>query len=336
MDTILGRLADSVARADSLESLTRPLLELLEAVTGLESTYLTRIDFEAGVQQVLYARNTRRLEIPEGIVVPWADTLCKRALDEGRAYTDDVAACWGDSDAARELGIATYVSTPVQLGDGEVYGTLCAASDARLPLADGADRVLALFARLIAQHIDREQLLARLQDANAQLLQAACTDPVTGLSNRRALDDEIARMLARCRRDGGALAVAFLDLDGLKDINDRFGHEAGDQLLAQAAHAIQSSCRAGDFVARVGGDEFVVLAPVTAAAAGRAADALAASLAAATHGAYRIAGRQVDYAGASVGVVVATAGDEDGSALVARADQAMYEDKRARRLAAAR
>lgn len=328
MDPILTRLADSVAHADSLESLTRPLLELLEAVTGLESTYLTRIDFAEGVQQVLYARNTRNLQIPEGIVVPWSDTLCKRALDEGRMFTDDVATCWGDSDAARALGIATYVSTPVRLDDGELYGTLCAASDAKAGLPEGADKVLDLFARLIARHVERERLLQRLQAANEQLERTARTDALTGLPNRRAFESELARMLARCRRDGTALALAYVDLDGFKAINDRLGHGAGDQLLAQVGRAIERSCRAGDFVARVGGDEFVVLAPIAAAAQARALEALGAHVEAATRGRYALGDETLDYGGASVGVVVA--GDDDAEALIARADAAMYERKRSR------
>ena len=121
----IARLSDSLVGAHSLEELVRPLLELLEAVTGLESTYMTAIDEVAGLQHILYARNTRRLQIPEGLSVPWDDTLCKRALDEGRMYTDDVADCWGDSDAARALGIASYASTPIHGKGGHVYGTSC-------------------------------------------------------------------------------------------------------------------------------------------------------------------------------------------------------------------
>ena len=71
---------------------------MLEEVTGLESTYLTTIDLEAGTQSILYARNSKTLLIPENLTVPWQDTLCKRALDEGKPYTDDVSACWSDSD----------------------------------------------------------------------------------------------------------------------------------------------------------------------------------------------------------------------------------------------
>ena len=96
MDPLLSRLSDSLASARSLEDLTRPLLEMLEEVTRMESTYLTRIDFQQSLQHVLYARNTQRLQIPEGLDVPWGDTLCRRALQEERIFTPDVPACWGD------------------------------------------------------------------------------------------------------------------------------------------------------------------------------------------------------------------------------------------------
>ena len=100
MDNLLDHLCETVTRARTVEELTRPLLELLEDITGFESTYLTVVDLERGVQRVLYARNTRQMQIPEGLSVPWHDTLCKRALDEGRPFTADVGQCWGDSQAA--------------------------------------------------------------------------------------------------------------------------------------------------------------------------------------------------------------------------------------------
>jgi diguanylate cyclase len=86
MELMLERLSESVASAESLEQLARPLLEMLELISGLESLYLTSIDEEAGVQCVDYARNAGELFIPEGLTVPWSDTLCKRCLEEGRRF----------------------------------------------------------------------------------------------------------------------------------------------------------------------------------------------------------------------------------------------------------
>lgn len=113
MDPTLTDLAHHVARSRDLESLTRPMLELLKQVTGLEATYLTAIDLEESVQRVIFSTCSGKLEIPENLSVPWGDTLCKRALDEGRVFTDEVDQVWGDSDAARELGINTYLSRPL-------------------------------------------------------------------------------------------------------------------------------------------------------------------------------------------------------------------------------
>ena len=126
MDPILAELSASLQAAKSVEQLTRPLLDMLGAVTGLESTYLTSIDPDEDQQHVRYARNVGALQIPEGLSVPWSDTLCKRALEEGRMSTSDVGACWPDSDAARQLGIQTYVSTPIRTDDGLLLAP-CAA-----------------------------------------------------------------------------------------------------------------------------------------------------------------------------------------------------------------
>lgn len=123
MDKILQTLSERVTQARDLESLTRPLLEMLEAVTGLESTYLTQIDVERGTQSIRYAKNANGvagLQIPEGITVDWSDTLCRRAIDEGRMFTDNVAECWGDSDAARIMGIRTDPSSPVRTPSGSL------------------------------------------------------------------------------------------------------------------------------------------------------------------------------------------------------------------------
>ena len=333
----IAQLSDSINDADSLETLVRPLLEMLEAVTGLESTYMTAIDENAGLQRIVYARNTRDLQIPEGLSVPWQDTLCRRALEEDRLYVDDVPAVWGDSDAARELGIATYASTPIRGQDGRLYGTLCAASSQHKPLAIDAERVLRMFSLLIGQQVEREQLLQELRRANQALARSALTDQATGLPNRRALMDELARRLARGEREHGGLLVAFIDLDGFKAINDLHGHEAGDRLLALIGDALSHAARAGDYCARLGGDECVVLASVPAEDGEAALAALRQRLHEATRGRFELgAGTVIDYAGPSIGVILCPADQHDVDAVLALADAAMYAIKRLRRADALR
>ncbi len=331
MQGLLGELTDSVAQASSLEELTRPLLELLETVLGMESTYLTRVEPDGGTQRILFARNTSTLSIPEGLAVPWEETLCRRALESGPMATDDVPGTWGDSRAAAALGITSYASSAVRDPSGGLLGTLCAASTERKPLPPNGGEVLRLFALLLGQFMERERLIAELEVANRQLASQAMLDPLTGLPNRRALMLELGRALARREREGQRLLVGFVDLDGFKTVNDTRGHEVGDQLLVAVGRALTSALRAGDFVARPGGDEFVVLVAAAADATGASVDALRARLE--DHTALSLplpGGDTLRYPGASVGVVLTEVGDRDPEAVLAAADAAMYEAKRRR------
>jgi diguanylate cyclase len=333
MDKLLAGLAETVSHSADLESLTRPLLALLQQVSGMESTYLTTVDEAAGVQRILYSRNSGRLQITEGLQVPWADSLCKRALDQQQRYSDDVPQRWGDSAAARALGIQTFMTQAVRADDGQLLGTLCASSTEKVPHMADSEKLLDLFSGLIARQFEREALLARLQAANAELAAHALTDPLTGLANRRLLIEEAQRMLARAARDGSRVEVAFLDFDGFKAINDRHGHEAGDRFLAAMAKRMREGLRSADLVARYGGDEFVVLAPADPGSGDDGA-ALRARVEALSRGRVGITdGVDIDYAGASVGVVLSQPGESDADTLLARADAAMYAVKQQRKAA---
>lgn len=333
MDSFFAQLSDSVSRARTLEELTRPLLEMLEVVTGMESTYLTTVDLAEGLQHVVYARNSRELQIPEGLTVPWDDTLCKRALDEDRPYTDDVTGLWGDSGAARDLGIQTYVSTPLRAEGGALYGTLCAASAQRRPMSGTAEQVLQLFARLIEQHVERERLVEKLQRANAKLKTQALTDALTGLLNRRALMKELARLTSLAQRTGSWLLAGAIDLDGFKQVNDTHGHDAGDRFLCGIAARLQAALRGGDVLARMGGDEFVVigLGPKLGVDGVGAARLLQQRLVSATAGQYTAGAVSIDYAGASVGVVCLDPHQAGAEEVLRQSDAAMYRVKLARR-----
>lgn len=334
MQSLIEQLSDSVASARTLEDLTRPMLEMLGAVTGLESTYLTTIDLDKGQQHILFSRNARQLSIPEGLTVPWADTLCKRAMEEGRTYTGDVASCWGDSGAARELGIQTYVSTPVKTESGDLFGTLCAASSEQQSLPPHAEPVLQLFARLIGQQVERELLYRKLEKAHAEVVTLASTDALTGLPNRRTLIDGLRRMMAQGERDGTSVLVGFIDMDDFKKINDTHGQEVGDEFLAAMARQLSGSVRASDMLARFGSDEFVVigLGPGLGESPRTGAMALGDRLAENTKGELRLRNMTIDYAGASVGVVAVDPRTTSAEEALRQADAAMDAVKRTRRL----
>lgn len=329
LDPILDKLAEAVTTSDNLESLVRPLLELLESVSGLESTYLTTIDLANQTQSIEYARNTRTLNIPEGLSVPWDDTLCKRALEEGQSYVMDAGIRWSDSNAARALGITTYLSVPVHVA-GELYGTLCGASNDRVEVAPENRRLLSMFAQLIARQIERDHLITKLRDENRAFSRYALSDPLTGIPNRRALINELSRALANAARSGLAIHVAFLDLDGFKAINDRYGHDAGDRFLVQIANALLGGMREGDFVARHGGDEFVMFGASARDQESASRAAIRARLEQLTTGRFSLDNQTLDYAGPSIGIVTARPDERDCEALLARADAAMYEVKKQR------
>lgn len=330
---LLGQLTATVTAARTTEELTRPLLVLLELVTGLESTYLTQVDAEAGVQNILYARNSKAMQIPEGLSVPWEDTLCKRALDEGRPFTEDVAGCWGDSDAARDLGIQTYVTTPVRLDDGTLFGTLCAASNEQRPITAEGRQVLSLFGELIQQQIRRERLLDQLQQANRQLEAFSFTDALTGLPNRRAILQELHRLFALAQRDERSVLVVFVDLDGFKQINDVHGHEAGDAFLVEVGKRLSHGIRSSDQLGRLGGDEYVIVG-MGAKNGDVTADFVAgmhARLTPLLQGHFDLAQCTLDYPGASFGIVSVNPVDCTPEEALRQADAAMYENKRARK-----
>jgi diguanylate cyclase (GGDEF)-like protein/PAS domain S-box-containing protein len=150
----------------------------------------------------------------------------------------------------------------------------------------------------------------------------ASTDALTGLANRATFFDRLTNALSRAARAGG-LAVLFVDLDHFKPVNDRWGHETGDELLVHVAHRLNSCVREGDTVARIGGDEFVILAePVicrddAVAIARRIVETLARP--------YGLTGGTATIT-ASVGLAMSAAGDEPRE-LVHRADLAAYQAK---------
>ena len=156
-----------------------------------------------------------------------------------------------------------------------------------------------------------------------QLRQLAFHDPLTLLANRNLFRDRVQHALTLAQRDQGGVAVMFLDVDNFKNINDSFGHDAGDRLLHEVAQRIVKASRSSDTVARLGGDEFAVLLEgiATVAEAPRLADALIAGLAAP----FSVEGREVRVT-ASVGVAFSGPGTT-AEALLSNADLAMYHAK---------
>jgi diguanylate cyclase (GGDEF)-like protein/PAS domain S-box-containing protein len=172
--------------------------------------------------------------------------------------------------------------------------------------SDHQAAVIALLAAEAAVAIERADLLVRLEDM-------ARTDALTGLANRRVWDEQLANEMARAKRHGYPLAVALLDIDHFKALNDEHGHHAGDRLLVDAAAAWSADIRDGDVLARWGGEEFVLALP---------ACGLDDGIALLEHLRALVPGGQTCSAG-----VAQWDGSETADRLLARADAALYRAK---------
>jgi diguanylate cyclase (GGDEF)-like protein len=163
----------------------------------------------------------------------------------------------------------------------------------------------------------------RNASAHAGLALAARTDALTGCLNHSAMHDALGRELERCRRKGHALSLVIVDLDEFKQVNERHGHPAGDEVLRQVGESLRESVRAYDLVARYGGDEFAVIAmdadeATATEVARRAVEAIGRAL-----GTLGSAGETT---AATAGVAEWQAGDSP-SELIGRADRALLHGK---------
>jgi diguanylate cyclase (GGDEF)-like protein len=160
--------------------------------------------------------------------------------------------------------------------------------------------------------------------SNRRLLHEALTDPLTRLHNRRYGLDRFNQEWSYAMHSGAPLSCLMLDIDHFKAVNDRYGHEVGDLVLAQVARVIQGSCRKDDVVFRFGGEEFCIVGPGTPVKeAIQLGERIARNIRKERYG----KGNELFHVTLSVGVASREAGDSDVEALIARADQALYAAK---------
>ena len=204
----------------------------------------------------------------------------------------------------------------------ETHGgqALAWVSSTKMPLRDESGRIIGTFgiSRDVTAQIKAEKALAH----------QALHDPLTGLPNRIALLDRLSQGLLAMERHPSRLAVLFIDLDNFKEINDSYGHDAGDLVLAEVGRRLSALARRGDTVARLGGDEFVMLCGEldSYAVVRLIGDRIIRSITAP----YTGSGRDFSVT-CSVGIVVTSDVAAEPDRLISQADLAMYEAKKAGR-----
>ena len=294
--------------------------EHLNAHVGMDLWLVTHVQGEE--QLVIASAGPWQHLAQPGSLFAWSASFCL-PMTQGRGPL--VAACVEDVPAYETLtvgplaGVRAYLGIPLVATDGTLFGTLCAFAGTDQPRS--LDRSLAsveLVGRMLSTILAREQDAHDRSQEAARAYAYADRDALTGLRNRRGWQASLAQENDRCSRYGGALSVMAVDLDHLKRVSERDGHGSGDELIIRCGTVLNGTSRPGDAVARVGGDEFAILAVQCDA---RAAQALTLRL----RVLLRSAGLQ-----ASLGAATRRPG-EDVAATWGRADEAMYRDKRRHR-----
>jgi diguanylate cyclase (GGDEF)-like protein len=181
-------------------------------------------------------------------------------------------------------------------------------------------RLIAAAGKIVRMALEHEAI-------QREMMRQARTDPLTGLMNRRAFREEVLRHTDRADRDGVPSTLMFVDLDHFKAVNDRLGHEVGDQVLVRTAAVLRDIVRPADLVARLGGDEFALwMAGADHMTAAERAEALRTAVPTALD---EITGGVPPRVTLSIGIATrAVRADEDIDGLIRRADEAMYDAKR--------
>jgi diguanylate cyclase (GGDEF)-like protein len=227
------------------------------------------------------------------------------------------------SPSALEAGLVAVFTFPLRHGHVQL-GALDLYRDAPGPLSAGAMSAAQTLADVAAAYLINAQARADLQDASDQSRVAALHDALTGLPNRALMLERLEHALLRGRRSGKTSAVFFIDLDDFKAINDRYGHRVGDELLVAVAEQLTGALRPGDTLARLSGDEFVILCEDLDDPS--QAETIAVRFHGAVAAPFTLASAEVSVS-ACVGLALTGSGDDSPEQLIHAADTAMYRTK---------
>ena len=216
-----------------------------------------------------------------------------------------------------------------------IWAILTLAAPRREGFDAGTVEVCTRIGALLGHGLDELDLKERIRSLQLQEARMARTDTLTGLPNRLALEEYLPPAIARARRRGTSLALGVIDLDDFKPVNDRFGHDAGDELLRTVSRRLREWLRESDFIARLGGDEFVVvLEDLEHAQELPQLSAALRHLHRAVETPFEVSGATSASVDMTMGLALFPLDGEEAEALLRQADAAMYQAKQSKRIRA--
>lgn len=290
------------------------ICEKARELTGAEHATIEIREGDEIVYRAAIGRMEKYLDLrlPVDKSISGRSVLTGQALICNDAYTDPRV----DQESCRKLGLRSMLLTPLRHGD-EVVGVLKVLSGERDYFTSDHREILGILAGPFASMMSNAWRLESTAKRSA-------SDPLTGLANRGHVLTVLKRAV-EVDDISAPIGVLFIDLDGFKAVNDRHGHAAGDELLAIVAQRMKAAVRPTDVVGRLGGDEFLIVG-VGLTSLDRA-EALAQRLITSISAPYQLRDGITAKLGASVGVALARS-PASGTAVLAVADEAMYEAKR--------
>ncbi|MDT8437138.1 MAG: sensor domain-containing diguanylate cyclase [Gemmatimonadota bacterium] len=311
----IGRLA---SEGGALGATLNSMLEIAEEILPDVRCALLLLDHERGVLRVAagqgYRLAARYLEIPLGRGVTGR---CARTGEP--QVVDDIAQRSEAGDYIEGIPDARSEAAVPLVAEGEVMGVFNAESVRPSAFGERELQTLALIARQASAVIRAAQLLQETR-------RLATTDPLTGLHNRRQFTRQLEENVRRASRYGEGLALVLLDLDFFKNVNDRFGHQVGDEVLQSLATTLQDAVRETDQTARIGGEEFaLVLLRCDRELALQIAERVREGIGAL--GVEGVPHAQLQLS-ASIGIAFLPADASEPKALMRAADEALYSAKR--------
>ncbi len=242
------------------DAAARGVISFLHDRLGFDLWMVTRKEED---KWILLQAEDHGYGIKEGSVFPWAESFCARmVLGTGPRIAPDSQEVSVYCQAAInfEFEIGAYIGIPLSYSDGSLFGTLCAINPKPKPESIKQELpLIELLSKLLSSYLSAEIKAAEQVRCIERAQAEAMSDALTNLYNRRGWERLLASEENRCRQYGYPACIIMIDLDGLKQINDTYGHSKGDELICEAGQALQQATRRQDVVARIGGDEFAVL-----------------------------------------------------------------------------